>query len=196
MLAILGYGSVIWDPGLEIEDATAERRVIESPFSTEFARLSRNRGNAPTLVPVSIRGPSTRAMLFLIKDTLSRNDVESILYRREIGCIGSGKRYVRPAVLRPNGVLVESVDVCEVTAIYTDFPDEGKRIDLTAKELAEFAKASVNGADKGCDGITYLLNAKAVGVRTRLMTAYESAILDLCNCTSLEEALSKCKVNA
>ena len=78
-VGILAYGSLISDPGREIEEAIIG--VIDgvaTPFNVEFARSSKKRGGAPTLVPVDDGEPVT-AKLFI----LNVNDIEAAdrLYR-------------------------------------------------------------------------------------------------------------------
>jgi hypothetical protein len=51
-LGILAFGSLIDNPGAEIEAALVGRKLnIRTPFGVEFARSSIKRGGAPTLVP-------------------------------------------------------------------------------------------------------------------------------------------------
>jgi len=60
-LGILAFGSLIDRPGWEIEQAIVTRKSgIRTPFSVEFARSSRTRAGAPTLVPVEAGGLITR----------------------------------------------------------------------------------------------------------------------------------------
>jgi hypothetical protein len=56
-LGILAYGSLIHDPGPEIEPHIRLRIDTETDFPVEYARLSTKRGDAPTLVPPPGRGP-------------------------------------------------------------------------------------------------------------------------------------------
>ncbi|GAA4131236.1 hypothetical protein ACFFTN_26415 [Aminobacter aganoensis] len=63
-VGILAYGSLIGDPGAEIEPAITSRIACLTPFPVEFARQSRTRKGAPTLVP-SERGASIRAQMSL-----------------------------------------------------------------------------------------------------------------------------------
>jgi len=57
-IGILAYGSLIEEPGKEIEPLIRERRKgIKTPFSIEFARSSSTRDGAPTLVPVEDTPP-------------------------------------------------------------------------------------------------------------------------------------------
>jgi hypothetical protein len=51
-IGILAYGSLIEEPGKEIEPLICDHRVrIETPFSIEFGRSSSTRDGAPTVVP-------------------------------------------------------------------------------------------------------------------------------------------------
>ncbi len=57
-VGLLAYGSLQSDPGPELSPLI-ERRITDvlTPFAVEFARSSRTRAGAPTLVPVPIYGP-------------------------------------------------------------------------------------------------------------------------------------------
>ena len=62
MIGILAYGSLIDDPGREIEPLIIRRlKGVETPFQIEFARSSSTRDGAPTLIPgrmvVRLAGP-------------------------------------------------------------------------------------------------------------------------------------------
>ena len=63
---------------------------------------------------------------------------------------------------------------------------------LTPAHLAKLAIQSVSlkKKDQGRDGMSYLINAKANGIQTPLMPAYEQEILQRMNAKKLEEALS------
>jgi hypothetical protein len=77
--------------------------------------------------------------------------------------------------------------------LYTDFPDSGKLVNPTAKQLAELAIGSARSADvpDGMDGISYLMNAKKAGIVTPLTADYENEILQQTGASSLEAALAK-----
>jgi hypothetical protein len=47
----LAFGSIVDSPEAEIATAVVRRIDVETPFSVEFARSSRTRDRAPTLVP-------------------------------------------------------------------------------------------------------------------------------------------------
>ncbi len=68
----------------------------------------------------------------------------------------------------------------------------GRNIDpLSAKTLAGLAIHSVQMADPGKDGITYLMDAKRCGIETPLMSDYESEILRQTEAKSLRNALNR-----
>ena len=50
-IGILAYGSLIDEPGLEIEQLIIHRINCLTPFKVEYARKSGTRGDGPTLIP-------------------------------------------------------------------------------------------------------------------------------------------------
>ena len=55
-VGILAFGSIAGDPGAELAAAVTRRIEVKTPFAVEFARSSRSRDGAPTLVPVGEGG--------------------------------------------------------------------------------------------------------------------------------------------
>ncbi len=189
-VAILAYGSLIDDPGDEIARATV--RVIEgvqTPFHIEFARSSGTRGGAPTLVPVAEGGAPVQASLLVLDS--SENEAASMLWRRETRRVGSGEVYVKPTNPGRNSVLVERVSGFEGidVVLYTSIAPTIQP--LTAEKLAELAIASVLKAERGKDGISYLMAAKQNRIATALSPSYELEILKETNCADLCEAREK-----
>ena len=91
-LGILAFGSLIDNPGAEIEAALAGRKLnIRTPFGVEFARSSTKRGGAPTLVPVEQGGTPVLAYILLVN--LSEQEAKDRLWRREIDRVGQGGHY-------------------------------------------------------------------------------------------------------
>jgi len=81
-VGILAYGSLLEDPGAEIESATVNTVPgIRTPFKVEFARSSSKRSGAPTLVPLE-SGGEVSARIFVVG--LSAAEAANCLYRREI----------------------------------------------------------------------------------------------------------------
>lgn len=189
-VGILAYGSLISDPGAEIEKAqTNTIHDVMTPFHIEFARSSNGRGGAPTLVPVTTGGAHVRGKVFVMN--VSEAEAADFLYRRETGKIDDKTTYKRPERLTNNSVLVErltnfaGLDVVLYTQIAATITP------LTAERLAELAIASVGKTKPNRDGIVYLINAKKHGIETALSPAYEAEILKETKCKSLDEAHEK-----
>ena len=91
---IFGFGSLISDPGEELTKATGRRQDLETPFAVEYGRSSNTRGGAPTLVPVKTGGAKVKATVFVLKDSISEQEAENILYRRELHKVGSGRAMI------------------------------------------------------------------------------------------------------
>jgi hypothetical protein len=100
-VGILAFGSLIADPGSEIEPAIVGRKTgILTPFSVEFARKSLKRGGALTLVPVAVGGSPVLAQILILN--ISEQEAMDRLWRREINKVGQGGHYRHSANL--NGV--------------------------------------------------------------------------------------------
>ena len=192
-VGILAYGSLISTPGVEIEGGTTEtKEQIHTPFNVEFARSSRKRGGAPTLVPVETGGVRVGGQIFVLD--VEEQEAGHRLWRREIDAVGSGRLYKAPDVIGPNTVVVRRIEDLEGVDIvlYTDI---AANIDpLTAGSLAQLAIDSVHKADRDRDGISYLIAAKRNGIRTALSDRYEEEILQRLAVSSLEEALASLRL--
>jgi len=105
-LGILAFGSLIDNPGAEIEAALAGRKLnIRTPFGVEFARSSTKRGGAPTLVPVEQGGTPVLAYILLVN--LSEQEAKDRLWRREIDRVGQGGHYTHHANPGPNTLIID-----------------------------------------------------------------------------------------
>ena len=189
-VGILAYGSLLSDPDVEIKNARVDRiRKVETPFRVEFARKSRSRGDAPTLVPVKDDGATVTGSIYVLNVPVDEG--VDLLYRREINQVGSKKRYDPVAATRPDSVKVRRL--CKFRGLdfvlYAEL--EANIQPLTAKSLACLAIGSVERTDKGRDGISYLMDAKRNGIVTPLSDCYEAEMLRQSECASLEEALRK-----
>ena len=190
-VGILAYGSLISDPKCEIEEGRTETiDDVMTPFHVEFARSSsRSRGGAPTLVPVTCGGAHVKGKVFAMK--LTEAEATDVLYRRETNQVGTDKTYPRNRVAKGERVMVErltdfaGLDVVLYTQIAANIEP------LTAEKLAELAIKSVDKADPGRDGISYLIGAKKHGIVTALSPTYEVAILRKRGCETLEDALDE-----
>ena len=188
-VGILAYGSVISDPRAEIESVAIDRIKIKTPFNVEFARKSRTRNGAPTLVPVKDHGGPVDAWIIVVN--ASWEDASNVLWRRETGNVGSGKAYTPPVKVGENTVEIkwlESFNGLDMVA-YTSIAANIKP--LAAKTLADLAIESVRQRRDDRDGISYLIAAKAAGIMTPLSDAYEREIKRAVGVEDLHEALHK-----
>jgi hypothetical protein len=194
-LGILAYGSLIDDPGDEIATLTVEilQDGIITPFPVEFARSSRTRAGAPTLVPVTFGGTFIPARIFVLHERISEQEAGHMLWRRETRRNGQDQN--SPTFSNPNS---EEVSIRKLTGfhgvntvLYTRAV--ANISPLTPKRLAELALNSARRteiAGKGRDGISYLMAVLRNGIRTELSGAYEEEVLRQAGATTLAEALN------
>lgn len=193
-LGILAYGSLIEEPGEEIEPIIRERiSSVETPFCIEFARSSSTRDGAPTVIPVESGGARVRATIFILDENTSIETAQDLLWRRETRNESTNKHYKRPASPNSNSMVIEQIAHFKgvKTVLYAKL---GANItDLTPEKLSDLAirSAKGNAGKKNKDGILYLISLKRQGIVTPLMLAYEEAILKKTNTPSLEDALTK-----
>ena len=93
VLGILAYGSLINDPGDEINPLITERISCITPFNIEFARKSKSRDYAPTLIPVEVEGAAVNAVILVLDDSVSLEEAENMLWRRETREADLTKKY-------------------------------------------------------------------------------------------------------
>lgn len=195
-IGILAFGSLIEEPGCEIDPLIHERREgIITPFSIEFARSSSTRDGAPTVVPVEIGGNPVRATILVLDDTTSQEVAEDLLWRRETLNECSDKHYTPPSVPNLNSMVVEhkknfaGLDIVLYTKLGANIND------LSAAKLADLAirSAKANAGKVGNDGISYLIAIKRQGISTPLMPEYENEILRKTGTSRLEDALLHCQ---
>src|SRR5450759_1065441 len=99
-IGILAYGSLITDPGYEIASAAnlddsgeLQKVQFETSFNVEYARLSKSRNEAPTLVPVpSDIGSRVNGTIIGLRSKVTMQDAMDILYRRELDRVGDLSR--------------------------------------------------------------------------------------------------------
>ena len=190
-LGILAFGSLITSPGPEIASVTVGRiKNVETPFKVEFARKSKTRGYAPTLIPVGSGGAQVNAEILVIRDGVTPDLAADMLWRRETHQTGRQK-YRRPDVIGRDDVIVETIhDLSGVRIVL--YAKIGQNIDrLSAKTLAELAIHSVRTASSGDDGITYLMDAMRCGTETPLTRGYESEILRQTRTKNLRVAVNR-----
>src|SRR5262249_46146732 len=145
-VGILAYGSLMDDPREEIRAVTVDiTRDVFTPFAVEFARSSRSRAGAPTLVPVTSGGAKIRGLIYQVGvDERSASDV---LYRRETNQVGSGRTYREPAPHKRDAVRIKrhpnfaGYDIVLSTSLQANIQA------LTAEHLADLAIDSVANAE-------------------------------------------------
>ena len=191
-IGILAFGSLIMDPGVELQPSITMRFNTQTPFAVEYARISQTRGGAPTLVPHEL-GATVAAEILVLNDDVSLEEAANMLWRRERRREGTGETYTKGN--SANSVLVEEFheDPCVNTVLYTDFNSSGKIPHPTAAELAKAAIESTAVAPDGTDGITYLMDAIQSGIETPLTADYKAEIMKQTKTISLEDALRKVK---
>ena len=191
-IGILAYGSLIGDPGAEIDPLVVTRIETLTPFPVEYARLSATRGGAPTAVPHS-RGHPVRAQVLVLAEAVSLAEARNLLWRRETRNEGSGKDYRESQ--NANAVVVRDLPAfCgHAHVLYTDFNPEGKITDPDPESLAKAAIDSVGRAQVGKDGISYLIGLLEAGVETALTARYVAEIQSQTGACDLARALYQLK---
>jgi hypothetical protein len=193
-LGILAYGSLIDNPGIELQPLIIDRILCDTPFKVEYARVSNTRDNAPTLIPVSEGGRTIKAQILVLSEAVTTEQAKSMLWRRERHITNVTRKYTRPNNPGINAVLIEqlhhfnNVELVLYTSIGKNI--EGK---VTPLLLADYAIASI-GANAGAmekDGIRYLLAAKKNGIITEFSEEYENEILKKTNTRSLKETIQQ-----
>ena len=187
-VGILAYGSLIGEPGAEIEPVILWRIDCRTPFKVEFARKSKTREGGPTLVPYD-KGTEVTAQILVVDLPLS--EATDRLYRRERHMVGERVVYNAFRKVALNRVTIKTLQDFEGInkVLYTEI---GANIEgLTATKLAKLAIASAGALNNGNDGISYLIHAKKVGIRTPLSDEYEAEIKRLTGTASLKEALAE-----
>lgn len=194
-IGILAYGSLIDEPGEEIDAATVHRVTdVLTPFGIEFARQSSSRGGAPTLVPVQHGGSAVQGHVLVLD--VPESEATNRLWRRETRKVGSGRHYVPPPQIGPNTVVVKRLENFAgiKVVLYTEIAANVEP--LNADTLATLAIKSVSTATTGQDGISYLIAAQANGIKTELTEEYRAEILRRTGCADLEAALAKLQAMA
>lgn len=186
-VGILAYGSLIDDPGAELAPHIIARIDAVTPFKVEFARTSRGRDGAPTLVPYP-DGATVKAVILALD--LPVSEAKNRLYRREANNVDGTAVYAAPPAGRKNSIRIPALaDVGGVsTVLYTEI---SANIDaLSPLELARLAIKSARARSDGRDGISYLRDALANGIETPLSSAYRQKILELLSAKDLTEAVA------
>ena len=190
-IGILAYGSLIPNPGAEIEPATVRRITgVETPFKIEFSRSSRVRDRAPTLVPVERGGARVSGVVLVLHESVTETSAQDMLYRRERNRVGSGDVHADVDPADGDSAFLGRLDSFAGLDVVFHAALRANIEEPTPELLAHLAIAST-GAPSGAtgrDGISYLMDAKDSGIVTPLMSPYEAEILRLTGGRDLAEA--------
>jgi hypothetical protein len=191
-LGILAFGSLIEDPGPEIQEKTENTITgVLTPFKVEFARASNTRGGAPTLVPVTDGGAQVAAVVFVLSSTVDDQQAMDMVWRRETRTEDPSQRYVPAAQPGKNTVVVDVLsNFAGLDRVYFT------RIEPTClsdspEQLARRAIESVLAERSAEDGISYLMAARASGIVTPKMEGYEQAVLRETQASNLNDAITE-----
>jgi hypothetical protein len=188
-IAVLAYGSLITNPGSELEAVTLNRiEGVVTPFRVEFARSSKGRSGAPTLVPVSVGGACVKAVLLEV--SVDETEAADIVFRREIDEVGSDRPYCEPPPGSRNRVFIDRLSNFAGFEVVLSTRISDNIDPLSAEILADLAIESAAARDDGRDGISYLIAAKDSGIETLLSPEYEASILRKTGASDLAKALA------
>jgi hypothetical protein len=194
-VGILAFGSLIDNPGAEIEAVLVSRKLnVRTPFGVEFGRSSVKRGGAPTLIPLQQGGRPVLAQILLVN--VSEEEAKDRLWRREVDRVGQGGHYIHHTNPGPNTLVIDRYENFEDVGVVLAARFAATIAPLTAARLAELAIESARIERTGRDGITYLIDAKRNGITTHLSDAYEREILRRTQACNLNEALRKIQAKA
>lgn len=192
-IGILAYGSLINEPGDEIDPFIIERISCVTPFQVEYARMSKSRDYAPTLIPVNKEGAPVKAVIMVLGNGASIEEAKNMLWRRETREADTNKKYIKNAIPGKDTVQIKTLKNFKGIGkvIYTSI---ASNLDFNSPQiLADLAiKSILNKAGaKGMDGVRYLLNAKANGIVKPFSNEYENYILERTQTSTLEHAIVK-----
>ncbi|NLI41167.1 MAG: hypothetical protein GX421_08325 [Caldisericales bacterium] len=193
MIGILAYGSLITHPGQEIESVLDHVIPdVMTPFPVEYARRSRSRAGAPTLVPVSAGcGTPVNAVVLVLKKYTRKKKVLNFLYRRELHqekdltviYDDQAQRQKRDALVIESIQKQFGLPMVYYTAFkpnFTKIIDVNRSQEEKADLLAQAAIESITHEtfEKSLDGVHYLADNINAGVVTALTEPYAQAILE------------------
>lgn len=191
-LGILAFGSLIDDPGEELEKYIVGKvDNVETPFKIEYGRKSIGRCNAPTLIPVTTGGIKVKATLLILSNELDVDEAKNMLYRREINKVGTDREYVERKCPKPNQLVIGQYEDVENVKIALTANFGNNLGEITPDKLSDLAIESFKSTEieKGRDGISYLRNNISNGILTPMTEEYKKQILQKMRVNSLDEIL-------
>lgn len=170
-VAIMAYGSLLYEPGAGLAMVIVGRRPCRTPFPVEYGRASRRWGGGPVLVPHERGGPVDGALLLLADEVDLGTAVELLADREGL----DGSRGV-VEVDMPGDRLV-------ITAC---LPRNLPAPDMDPDALARRAVTSARNGPR--NGVAYLNGALRAGIVTPASEAYARGVLERVGAQSLDEA--------
>lgn len=170
-VAIMAYGSLLYEPGAGLAMVIVARRPCRTPFPVEYGRASRRWGGGPVLVPHERGGPVDGALLLLADEVDLGTAVELLADREGL----DGSRGV-VEVDMPGDRLV-------ITAC---LPRNLPAPDMDPDALARRAVTSARHGPR--NGVAYLNGALRAGIVTPASEAYARGVLERVGAQSLDEA--------
>jgi hypothetical protein len=170
-IAIMAYGSLLYQPGAGLTMVIAGREPCPTPFPVEYGRASRRWGGGPVLVPHDRGAPVDGALLLLSPDVDLGTAIELLAEREGL----EGTRGVIQVDM-PGDRLV----------IAASLPRNLPAPDMEPDALARRALDSARHGPR--NGVAYLGAALRAGVRTPATEAYAHRVLERVGADSLEEA--------
>jgi hypothetical protein len=172
-IAIVAYGSLIYEPGEALAELVQETEPCRTPFPVEYGRHSRKWGGGPVLT-VDPRGEPVDGLRMVLKPGLPLGRVIDVLALRE--GISSAEGIIQIDQPGPLAHLTCALPRNLATA------------DMDPAALARRAASSVRNGD--LNGVAYLREAVQAGVRTARTDAYVAALLAISAAADLLEAES------
>jgi hypothetical protein len=170
-VAILAYGSLLYQPGPELAAVIVRRTPCRTPFPVEYGRASARWGGGPVLTPHPDGGPVDGALLHLA-DAIDLGTAVDMLATRE-------------GLPDPRGV-IEVTGIADALVLTAALPRNLPAPDMTPAELARRAIASVATGPR--NGVAYLRGAMECGIATPRTGAYAAAVLEIAGADTLEQA--------
>jgi hypothetical protein len=170
-IAIMAYGSLLYEPGAGLAMVIVDRRPCATPFPVEYGRASRRWGGGPVLVPHERGGPVEGALLLLGGDVDLGTAVELLAEREGL----SGTRGVVQVEMPGDRLVIAA-------SLPRNLPAPDMEPDALARRAVESARHGPR------NGVAYLIGALRAGIRTPLSEAYARGVLARVGADSLDEA--------
>jgi hypothetical protein len=189
---ILAFGSLFSRPGNKIKSITDRIEAnIRTPFRVEYARRSKTRSDAPTLVVVPEGlGSQVNSAIYVLKEDADAKTAKDILFRRELHQEGDKAKTYDEAVqhAKKDALIIETLlhfyGLGEVYYIgfkpnFPEILDTSLSQEQKAQLLVQAAIDSLTKETfrKALDGIRYLHDSVQAGIITPLTEPYRQALL-------------------